>query len=168
MATNSENQNQENNYGKVFFRWKIPEFTEHQRSNLWYLIMIILAVIVVVYCIVITNYFFALIVILATFIVFLRKYEPPKDIIFQITEDGIVLGGQFFEYDKFSGFYILYSPPVKKIYFKLKGLSPDDLSIPLDNNNPLPIREKLLEYLDEDLNKQHQTISDILETLLKL
>jgi hypothetical protein len=152
----------------VFYKWEVPEFTNHQRSNLWYLIMIIIAVILVIYCIIVTNYFFALIIIIAAFILFLRKYEPAQDVAFRITEAGVIIGNQVFSYETLANFYIVYDPPVKKLYFKLKGFNPDDLSIPLLDNNPLPIRAKLLEYLEEDLSKEHQTISDIFEAIFKL
>jgi hypothetical protein len=153
---------------KVFYKWEIPEFTNHQRSNLWYLIMIAAAVVLIIYSIIVPNYFFALIIIIAAFILFLRRYEPAQDVTFRITEAGIIVGNQVFPYENLANFYIVYDPPVKKLYFKLKGFNPDDLSIPLLDNNPLPIRSLLLEYLSEDLNKEHQTISDIFETVFKL
>lgn len=168
MPERNEQMAKDRNFGRAFFSWTMPEFTGHERTGLWYLVVSILAVALIIYCIFTSNYFFALAIILAVFIVFLRKYNEPKDILFQITENGIVMGNQFFLYENLNGFYIIYDPPVKKLYFKLKRLSPDDLSIPLYDNNPLPIRTKLLEYLDEDISKEHQTPSDILETLFKL
>jgi len=156
------------NFGKVFFSWTIPEFTEHQRSGLWYLIASVLAIILIIYCIFTANYFFALVIILATFIIFLKKYSQPREILVQITANGLIIGNQYFNYEDLQNFYIIYNPPIKKLYFKLKRLTPDDLSVPLFDNNPIPIRVKLLKYLDEDLNKEHQTVSDIFETLFKL
>jgi hypothetical protein len=56
---------------------------------------------------------------------------------------------------------------VKKIFFNFKGMHPT-ISIPLDKMNPLVIRQKLLAYLPEDLEKEHQTFDDQLETIFKL
>jgi len=43
-----------------------------------------------------------------------------------------------------------------------------DISVDLDNINPVALRKRLLKYLDEDLEKEYQTIDDQLETILKL
>jgi hypothetical protein len=168
MTEQNMQNSDKRDFGKVFFSWKVPEFTNHQRSGLWYLITSVIAIILIVVCIFTGNYFFALIIILAAFIVFLKNYNQPRDILLQIAEDGIVLGTQYFSYEDLDGFYVIYNPPIKKLYFKMKKMTPDDISVPLFDNNPIPIRTKLLEYLDEDLNKEHQTFSDIFETLFKL
>lgn len=168
MPENIEQNARQEDFGKIFFKWTIPEYSDHERSYLWYVVASVLAVILIIYCIITANYFFTLIIILITFIIFLKKYNPPQNISFEITENGLLIGNQFFDYKDLKGFYIIYDPPVKKIYFKLNKLSPDDISVPLLDNNPLPIRTKLLEYLDEDLEKERQTFSDIFETLFKL
>jgi hypothetical protein len=168
MPEQNEQFVKDSGFGRVFFQWKIPEFTEHNRSGLWYILASIIGLVGLAISIKTSNLFFALIIILAAFIIFLKKYNQPEAVMFRITEEGVVIGNQLFSYDNLKNFYFVYDPPVKKLYFKLKTLNPDDLSIPLLDNNPLPIREKLLEYLDEDLTKQQQTVSDIFETILKL
>jgi len=155
-------------YGKIFFEWEIPESIKHERSFLWYLAMIILAAALVVYCIITANFLFALVIILAIFIAFLKNFAPARDIKFQIVEDGVLIGNQLFKYNRIKNFYFIYDPPaVKKLFFSIKGLYPT-ISVPLHDMNPLVIRKKLLEYLKEDLEKEHQTLDDQLETLLKL
>jgi len=164
-----ENNNIENNdFGQVFFSWEIPEFIEHIRSPLWYIAVIVIGLILIIYSIWTANFLFALIVILAAFIVFLRSYRQATNLIFQITEDGLIIGNQFFKYDQIKSFYIIYDPPaVKKLFFLLKGLYPV-FSISLNDKNPLVIRQKLLEYIKEDLDKKNQSIDDQLETIFKL
>jgi hypothetical protein len=155
-------------YGKIFFEWVVPEYLEFQRGFFWYLGMIILALGLIIYSIVTANFLFALVVILVVFIVFLKNYNQAKHLSFQIAQDGIIIGNQFFKYSAIKNFYIIYDPPaVKKLFFIIKGLYPT-ISIPLDDMNPLVIRKKLLEYLKEDLNREHQSFDDQLEILLKL
>ena len=158
----------EKEFGEILFEWKIPEFAEHKRTSLWYLVMMLLALILIIYSLFTANFLFALIIILVIFIVFLKTYTRPRNLKFKITEDGVLIGNQFFSYNDINNFYFIYDPPaVKKLFFTLKGLSPH-LSIPLNNMNPLAIRERLLEYIDEDLEREHQTFEDQLETILKL
>ncbi len=154
--------------GEVYFEWKIPEYIQPKRTKRWYILMLVLAIALIIYSIITANFLFALIVIIAIFIVFLRAYAQPQELKFKITDEGILVGGKFYEYNQMKNFYIIYSPPVvKKIFFSLKGLSPD-LSIPLNDMNPLIIRKKLLGYIDEDLEREYQSIDDQLETILKL
>jgi len=165
--TDEENNNLED-FGQIIFQWQVPEYLEHQRSRLWYMVMVGLALILIIYSILTANFLFALVIILVIFIIFLRSYAPPRTLNFQITDEGLLLGNQFFPYNKIKNFYLIYKPPiVKKLFFQLKGFAPD-LSINLNNMNPLVVREKLLEYLEEDLEKERQTMDDILEILLKL
>jgi hypothetical protein len=168
MAEENLNEESNNDFGQVFFNWEIPEFIEYPRSPLWYLAVIIIGLILIIYSIWTANFLFALIVILAAFIVFLRSYRKAANLIFQITEDGLMIGNQFFKYDQIKSFYIVYDPPaVKKLFFNPKGLYPT-ISVPLHDKNPLLIRQKLLEYIKEDLDKKNQSIDDQLETIFKL
>jgi len=161
-------ENTNNDYGQVFFSWEIPEFSEFSRSALWYIAVVVIGLILVILSIWTANYLFALIIILSAFIVFLRSYRKPGNILFQITEDGILIGNQFFNYDQLRNFYIVYDPPVvKKLFFYPRGINPV-ISIPLFDKNPLLIRQKLMEYLKEDIERKTQSIDDQLETILKL
>ena len=159
---------EENKQGPVIFQWQIPEYLIHERTRYWYLVAILFGVTLIVYSIITANFLFALIIILVTFIIFLRSYAAPRNLIFQITDTGLVVGDRYFPYEKIKNFYFIYDPPaVKKLFFDFKGLYPT-LSIPLDNNNPTVIRQKLLEYLIEDAERGHQSFDDQMETLLKL
>src|SRR4030042_4599711 len=106
--TTEENFIREDDFGRVYFEWAVPEYLTHERSMGWYLVMLISAIALVIYCIFTANFHFALVIILVVFIVFLRSYYPPKDLNFQITEEGILLGNQLFTYDKIKNFYISY------------------------------------------------------------
>ena len=158
----------EDDHGQVFFAWQVPEYMTHERSSLWYIGIIVISLALIIYSIFTANFLFALIVILVAFIIFLKSYYSPANLNFQITEEGILLGNQFFPYERIKNFYIIYKPPrVKKIFFNLKSFGPD-LSIIIHDVNPLLIREKLLQYLEEDLEKDRQSLEDLMETLLKL
>jgi len=153
---------------EIISEWSVPEYTEHRRNLNWYIIMIIIALGLIIYSIATGNFLFALIIILAVFITFIREYSGMQQIKFSITDRGVMLGNQFFEYKKINNFYIIYEPPaVKKLFFDLKGIGPN-LSIPLLDQNPILIRKMLLEYLEEDVEREQQNIDDQLETIFKL
>ena len=158
----------ESDYGEVFFQWETPEFARFTRGLFWYVAIISIGAALIIYSIFTANFLFALIIIIAAFIIFLKSYRQPVNLLFQITENGIVLGNQFFDYDKIRSFYFVYDPPaVKKLFFDLKGIAPT-ISVQLNNKNPLLIRKKLLEYLKENTERKHQSIDDQLESILKM
>jgi len=167
-AIKNKQQEESGPFGKVLYNWKVPAYNEHKRSVSWYLWMVIIATGLIIYSIVTANFLFALIVILVVFIVMIKVFEKPANLNFQITEKGIIIGQEYYTYEEIKNFYIIYDPPaVKKLFFSVKGLGPD-LAINLNDINPIPIREKLLEYIDENLEKEEQTLDEQLDTLLKL
>lgn len=159
---------EEGPFGRVFFSWKVLEYPQFKRSLVWYLLALVLGLFLIIYSLVIKNYLFILIVILAAFIALMRTFEKPRQLKVQITEDGVAIGNQFFPYENLRNFYIIYRPPlVKKLFFSHKSPLPP-LSLNLNDIDPVNLRTQLLELLEEDLEKEHQGLDDILETLLKL
>ncbi len=168
MPKESNKIKEDEEFGKIFFEWQVDKYPQHKRTKNWYLLMSCLVLALIIYSIFTANFLFALIIILVTFIIFLRDYSRFSKLNFRITEEGIILGGQFFPYNRIKKFYIIYDPPqVKKLFFKFKDFSPD-LSVPLEDTDPLAIHEKLSEYVDEDVKKENQSLDDQLETILKL
>ena len=57
---------------------------------------------------------------------------------------------------------------IKNLYFEFKSVVRQRLSIPLEGENPLPIRENLLKYLPEDLERTNRPLSEELASLFRL
>ena len=158
-----------NPYGKEHLAWKIPEINQHERGVLWYAFMIGVALILLTYAIWTANFLFAIIILIITFIVYLNHRDDNEMLDFKITEDGILLGKDFYTYKDIKNFWIIYEPPtVKNLYLKTSGIIKPDISIPLDDNNPLKVRKILLEYLDEDLDKEEEEATDRWNRWLRL
>jgi len=103
-----------------------------------------------------------------TLIIFLHSTKKPDKVSLAITEDGLEVGNNFYLYKEIKKFWIIYEPPdVKNLYFDFKGLRPT-LIIPLENKNPVQIRKILLDYLDEDLEKEDESLSEYLGRKLKI
>lgn len=167
MPIKTTNYN-EGPFGRVFFTWDILEYPQFQRSLGWYVLAMLLGLSLIIYSLVIRNYLFVLIVILVVFIIMMRTFEAPRRLKVQIAEDGVIIGNQFFPYENLSNFYIVYRPPlVKKLFFSFKNSMPP-LSLDLKEIDPVSLRTQLLELMEEDLEKEHQGLDDILETLFKL
>ena len=156
------------NFGRPIFSWQMSEYNQYERGTYWYLIMGVVCLGLIIYAVLTANFLFALIILLFAFIIVLREFYAPAKITFAITDSGIAVGEQFYPFKSLSKFYIIYEPPMSKfLYFNFKTLSPP-LSIFLDEQNPITIREYLLEYMDEDLEKEDEHVTDTLNRLFKL
>lgn len=157
-------------YGEEIMSWKVPEYEKHERSKGWYIIIIAIALLLLLYSLLTGNFLFAVIIIIAAIIIIIHDGSDPILVKISLTDEGVVVGRKFYDYDEFKDFSVIYKPrqEVKNLYFEFKNAIKPRLSIPLDKQNPLSIRENLLKYLPEDLERTDQPLSEGLGKLFKL
>ncbi|MBU1783082.1 MAG: hypothetical protein ABIJ83_04570 [Patescibacteria group bacterium] len=165
-----EELEQKIDYGKELASWGIPEYEKHNRTKKWYILASAVFLILLACAFFSGNFLFAIILIMIALIVILHDGQDPSWLTFVITEDGIIVGKKFYDYDEIKDFSIVYKPQqgLKNIYFNFKNVVKPRLSVSLENMNPLPIRESLLKYLIEDLERTGQSISEVFAKLFKL
>lgn len=147
--------------GEVLHEWTMQEYEQHDRHRRWYVFMGVVAALCILYALFTGNFLFALVIILFAVILYLQSHQHPPQVLFQITEAGIVLGNRFYAYKEFEAFYIIYIPPeVKSLYLETKSTTRPTLRIPLLDENPLSIRATLLQFLPEDTEKEEEPLSD--------
>ena len=158
------------NYSKEYFSWETPEYEKHERTKLWYIEAIIIALLLLLFAFLTGNFLFAVIIIITSLIIILHDSRDPDMVEIRLTDEGIVVGRKFYDYDEFKDFSIVYKPKqgVKKLYLEFKNVVRPRISINLENMNPLPIRETLLKYLSEDLEQTDQHLSESLAKIFKL
>jgi len=164
----AENDQQNNPYGKVLAAWEVDEHERYQRSRVWYLTSVLVAVALLFYSYIDNNPLFAIIIILSAIVFIISEYRGPDRILFQITEDGLVLGQTLYQYADIHHFFILYNPPeLKMLYFDPKNVARPLIGVPLEDQNPSDLRKLLLPYLKEDLDREAEPTSDYFGRLLK-
>jgi hypothetical protein len=147
----------------------VPTFEKHPRSFGWYVVFAIIGIALLIYAVVSVNYLFAFIIVLFAFIVYVQKHSEPELVDFTITSKGIVIGKNAYPYKDIKTFWILYDPPVvKKLYFCFKRAVAPRIMVPLQDQNPLHIRDFLLQFLEEDLGQEEEPISEIFGRLAKM
>jgi len=156
--------------GRKIMGWTVPEYDQPDREQGWYALAVILGLIFLVHSFLNGNFLFAVIIIIGAFIIIMRDGREPMPVNFSLTDEGVIIGKRFYDYDEIKNFAIVYKPHqgVKNLYFEFKSAFKQRLSIPLNNQNPLPIRENLLRYLPEDLERTDQPLSEALAKLFKL
>ncbi len=156
-------------YGKILAEWKVPEYIKYDKSIVWYVGAIALGLILLVHAIITSNFLFVIIILLVSSIVFIHERRHPDMIDFLILEGGIVMGDKFYPYKNIESFWIIYEPPhIKLLYLGLTKSLRKELPIHLENQNPVKIRKILLDYLEEDLDKEEEATEEGLSRLFKM
>ena len=159
---------QSSDHGQVAFHWSFPESTRYQRDKNWYWTAGLVVAGLLLYSLLTRNFLFALLVILATLTIIMFQRNI-KEVDFQITEDGILVNNKFYDYKAVKNFYIIYEPPaVKSLYFELKSFFSPRIPVNLTNQDPVKIREFLLRYIAEDIERENEPTSDQFSRLFKL
>ncbi len=151
------------------FVWEMPEYETRERSSKWYLVVSVIALISVIYGVLAQNYLFALIILIAAVVLILAGNDEPQNILIQMGHNGIVVNGQYIEFDKFSDFAIIYHPPLTKVlYLERKMSFKPRIKLYLEDEDPIAIRNHLKTYLPENLELREEHISDIVGRLLRI
>ena len=147
--------------GDTLYEWTIEEYEQHTRGMLWYVISIGLGLLLVIFAVVSGNFLFALIIVLFGIILFLQSHQAPLQVPFKITELGVVVGNRFYKYNELDDFYIIYKPPhVKTLFLSTTSITRPLIRIPLLDVNPIDVRHTLIEFLEEDIEKEEEPFSD--------
>lgn len=165
-----------------YLRWEVPEYRTPERDRNWYLITGFFVIICLFFCFFTisnwklvwlglgANFLFALILIIAAIIMILNKNTPPLMVSVEFGPEGLKLGNNFYSYNKLKHFIVLYKPKksLKQLYIEFKNPFQPRLSIPLRHKDALDVRNFLVKYLEEDLERTEPPVSEQLTKMLKL
>jgi hypothetical protein len=147
--------------GDLIAAWQFPEYIEYKRGLLWYVIAIAVILGLLAYALFTDNRLFMIIIILSTVIFVIANSRKPEIIQFAIAEGGIIIKDKFIPYIDINNFWIIYQPPfVKTLYFEPRALLSPRIQVHLTDQNPSEVRELLLQFLDEDLEKEEEPQSE--------
>ncbi|MBI4407402.1 MAG: hypothetical protein HY565_02785 [Candidatus Kerfeldbacteria bacterium] len=155
-------------YGRILAEWTVPEYIQYKRTLGWMIVMGGLATVFLIHALATRNFLFAIIIIIVAAIVYLHERRQPEQLEFLIVEGGIVLGEHYYPYKELTGFWIIYEPPVKLLYFGVNQTMRKELPVHLENQNPLAIRRILLQYIEEDFEKEDESTEEALARLMRL
>ena len=155
--------------GTVLMAWDTWEFPPVERSRRWYLIVGAVGLGMITYALLTSNYGFAIILIMFAVLLVLKDLKKPAKVTAAITTHGVVFDHEFFDYEKIKDFSVVYNPPdVKNLYITFNNRLSPMLSIPLEEANPVRLRQTLLPYIFENLDRDDESLTDILTRVYKL
>lgn len=156
--------------------WNIPEYERHNRGFRWYLIVGIIMAILAGFSLFTPNWLFDtpnylfLIIIILSAVTMILLNAMAGDVDFVITTEGIIIGDKFYDFDDFRHFCVLSKPRenLKVLYLEFRGMFKPRLVIPMQDANPLEVRDILLDYLTEDLERTDESNTDFLSRMFKI
>ena len=155
--------------GEAQVSWKTWEYPPHERSVMWFIIAGIIGAALLVYAIVSTNYLFAIIVLMMGVILLIDGLRHPDRIDVHITDQGVVVGHNFYNFSALKDFSIIYAPPeVILLYIDFNNMWQPLLVVPLEDIDPNAVRDNLLPYVFENLSREEETLTDTLRRLYKM
>ncbi len=164
-----EEQIQPPTFGRALVSWETWEYPKHDRSPLWYLIAGVIAVLLILYALLTASFPFAVIILMTGIIIFLSHLHEPERIMIHVTTNGIIMGRHFYAYKEIRDFSVVYNPPqAKLLYLDFTGRLHPMTSIPLEEVNPNEVREALLPYAIENLQRDEETLTDVLARIFRI
>ena len=155
--------------GSPQIEWEIDEYPIHQRSKRWYMISIVLGVAFITYAVATANFLFAVIILMVAVITTLSLFVPPGRVPVIITNTGLVVDDTYYDFEAVKDFSIAYEPPdVKNLYLKFRSSWQPLLTVPLEDIDPNHVREILLPFCLENLERTEESLTDSVRRLYKL
>jgi len=93
--------------GATLLSWEAEEFSQVERSWVWYLVGAIIALGLVVLAVLFRQWLLAIIVVLLALVLFQIVRAKPGKIEVKLTENGILAKGKFYPYQNFKSFGIV-------------------------------------------------------------
>ncbi|MEK7620307.1 MAG: hypothetical protein AAB413_03670 [Patescibacteria group bacterium] len=157
------------NIGTPQLEWEVDEYPAHQRSKVWYILAAVVGVALIIYAVATANFLFAVIILMVGVITLLSTFVPPDRVPVVITNTGVVVSDLYYDFQSIRDFSIAYDPPdVKNLYFEFHSPWQPLLTVPLEEIDPNQVRELLLPYCLENLQRIEENLTDVLRRLYKL
>ena len=162
--------NIQEDFGQDLMSWQISEVPSYQRGPWWFLLAGLIALGLAIYGFYTSNYLFVFIIILFVVIAIVNHFRTPELVEVVITTEGILVDTAFYDYDIIKNFSVIYKPrdQVKALYLEFTNFLRPRLTVPLNDVNPVQVRENLLKFLIENLERTDEPNTDYLSKKLKI
>lgn len=155
--------------GVPLLSWESWEFPLVARSTRWYVVASVVGLGLMLYALLTANFIFGVIVLMFACIILLRDIKKPSRIPVHITTVGLVFGDDLYKFEDIRDFSLTYDPPnVQNLYIAFHGRFQPLLSIDLEDLNPNDVRQTLLPFVFENLEREGESLTDMLRRVYKL
>lgn len=151
---------------EILKQWLAEEFSYYEKSRAWFLVGGIFFFVIVGYFIIVKELITAITFLLLGVTVYLFSLKKPRNIECYITYHGITVDNATYPFTDIDSFWIFYEPPDFKV-ISLKHKKPylPHIHIPLGDEDPMEVRQILMELLTE--TEQEEAFSDKMARYLR-
>ncbi len=129
--------------------WRAPEFRHYEKRASWYITFSAIAILVIGFFIVQKDLFAAISIgILAILIILFSRYKP-KEVEIELTTKGVHVGNIFVPHKQIKYFWVVYNKNHKTINLHTTTYINNMIILELEDQDPEPVREFLLNFLPE-------------------
>lgn len=153
----------------VFFEWSAEGYLFEEKSADWYWALGIIAVAGAIASVLFGNIILAILILVAAGVLALSTLKRPQLHRFRITDEGVMIDENLYEYDSIVSFSVLeYIDPKLPPTLSLKThkLLAPHLLIPIVGPDPLEIYEFFAEHVEE--GRHDESLVDRVIELLRL
>jgi hypothetical protein len=155
--------------GRSVIAWEIDEYPRQTRSRNWYLVAGVVGVALVVYSVATANFLFAVIILMVGVITLVTDFKKPDRVTVALTATGLAVGDEYYDFRAVRDFSIAYEPPeVKLLYVTFRQFWQPMLAIPLEDTDPNVVRNELLPFCLENLDRTSETLTETMKRVYKL
>jgi hypothetical protein len=150
--------------------WFVHEYEKHERSKKWYVYAIIITTLLLIFSVFTGNFLFAIIIIAFAIITILNDGSHPQRVKIILSIDGVRVGRKFYDYDDLKNFAVVHKERmnISNLYFETKNFFNHRISIPLEDQDPIQIREYLVRFLKEDYERTDLSLSETFARIFKI
>ncbi len=153
----------------VFFEWDAEGYLFEEKSNDWYWALGIIAVAGAIASILFGNIILALLILAGAGTLALSSMKRPRVHRFRITDEGVMIDDNLYEYDSIRSFSVLeYIDPnlPPALSLRTHKLLAPHLLLPIVGYDPLEIYEFFAEHVEE--GRHEESVVDRIIDLLRL
>jgi len=158
-----------NAYDQAVLTWEAPEFVQHEKGWLWFLLAGIGLIGFCIYSVYTDNWtLFIALAVIALLYMWQHFSTKPKITRIIVSRIGIKAGDNEYPYHNIKAFWLLYNPPhIKQLHLRFNtGLKPDVI-LQLKEQEPGELREYLCSQIRE-IEGMQESLTDNLIRIFKL
>lgn len=133
----------------TLFSWQAPEFRHYPKNTAWYITLVVIAGLIIGFFLLQHDYFGAACTVIFTLFVLIFSRQQPRVIEIKLTTESLHLGNNAIPYKTIKHFWIVYNDHHQTLNIETTAYLNRTLIIQLDGQDPVAIRETLLQLAPE-------------------
>ena len=155
--------------GASIMSWEAWEFPLVNRTKRWYIVASVIGLMMILYSVFTANFIFGAIILMFAVIILIQDLKKPARLAAHITSKGLVFGDDYYPFEEIRDFSLTYDPPdINTLYVTFHSRIQPMLSIGLEDLNPNNVRRTLLPFVFENLEREGESLTDVLRRVYKI